>query len=97
MLFDTNAYTCRVHTRTGEVAYQFVNCKPVNPMSRAVVPTYGTLVHPAPSAYGMLPPPAPHPPAFQGYGGGVAVAPYWQHQTGYSGPPTEQPMVWIWT
>eukprot|EP00752_Nemacystus_decipiens_P006885 g6184.t3 len=86
----------RVHTRTGEVTYRFVNGKPVNPMPHAVVPTYGALVHPAPSAYGMLPPPAPYPPAFQGYGG-VAVAPYWQHQTGYSRPPTEQPMMLVWS
>eukprot|EP00903_Cladosiphon_okamuranus_P011904 g11180.t1 len=93
---DASFRRCWIHTRTGEVAYQFIDGKPVHPMSRAIVPTYGqTLVHPAPSAYGMLPPPAPRPPAFHGYGG-VAAAPYLQPQTGYPRPPLEQPMILVW-
>lgn len=106
-----------MHTKTGEVAYRFnIHGEPVNPMPPATVSTsYGTLVNKptaVPSAYyyNSIPAPSAAPllPGYDDNRSSVAMAPYWQHQTGYYGrsgvaapayyawPFTEQDMTWVW-
>lgn len=84
---------CRVHTRTGRVAYSFdAHGEPVNPLPPAIVvsPACGTLVNTAPtaavpSACYSIPASSAAPPV-PGYdSSSVAMAPYWQHQTNYYG------------